>query len=62
MYVKAEHVADDDGWTLPQMNAKAAIALLKSWYEEDPDEQKKSWERLRAGLDEDRLSDRKLFQ
>lgn len=62
MYVKTEQIVDEDGWTLPQINVDAALALLKSWYEEDVDEQKKSWERLKVGLDEDRLSDRKLFQ
>jgi hypothetical protein len=62
MYLKAEEVVDTDELTLPQMNLDAAIALLKSWYEEDVNEQKESWERLKVGLDEDRLSDRKLFQ
>ncbi len=61
MYSKTEQFVDEDEWTLPQMNVDAAIALLKSWYEEDVDEQKKSWERLKVGLDEHRLSDRKLF-
>ncbi|MGI9068874.1 MAG: hypothetical protein ACR2HX_21035 [Pyrinomonadaceae bacterium] len=62
MYMKSEQVVDEDGWTLPQINVDAAVALLKSWYEEDVDEQKQSWERLKVGLDEHRLSDRKLFQ
>jgi hypothetical protein len=62
MYVKTEPVVDNDGWSLPQMNVDASIALLKSWYEEDADEQKQSWENLKVGLDEHRLSDRKLFQ
>ena len=61
MYAKTERVVDKDKWALPQINANEAVALLKSWYEEDPDEQKKSWERLKVALDEDRLSDRKLF-
>ena len=61
MYVKTERVVDKDAWTLPQMNVDGAVALLKSWYEEDLDEQKKSWGKLKVALDEDRLSDRKLF-
>jgi hypothetical protein len=61
MYTKPDGVGGQDKWALPQTNARAAITLLKSWYDEDPDEQKKSWERLKIALDEDRLSDRKLF-
>lgn len=61
MYLKSDQV-DESGWTLPQINVDAAVALLKSWYEEDAEEQKGSWERLKDGLDEHRLSDRKLFQ
>lgn len=62
MYAKTEQVVDEDGWTLPRVNVDDAIALLKSWYQEDIDEQKKSWESLKVGLDEHRLSDRKLFK
>ncbi len=62
MYVEAERVDNDDQWTLPQINPDAVIALLKSWYDDDVDEQKDSWERLKVSLDEDRLSNRKLFQ
>jgi hypothetical protein len=61
MYAKNEQISSQDGWTLPQMNASEAVALLKSWYEEDANEQKDSWKRLKVALDEDRLSDRKLF-
>ncbi len=39
----------------------AAIKLLESWYEEDAQEQCETWEYLKQALDEDRLSDRKLF-
>lgn len=59
--VKTEQIVDKEEWTLPEMKVDAAVALLKSWYHEDADEQKKSWERLKVALDEDRLSDRKLF-
>ena len=38
------------------------ISLLKSWVEEgDPEEQRETGEYLIRSLDEDRLSDRKLF-
>lgn len=41
---------------------QAAIELLRSWREEgDKEEQRETWEYLKKVLDEDRLSDRKLF-
>lgn len=42
---------------------QAAIELLRSWSEDDSDaeEQRETWEYLKQALDEDRLSDRKLF-
>lgn len=44
---------------------RAAIELLRSWPEaddeEDAVEQRETWEYLKRVLDEDRLSDRKLF-
>jgi excisionase family DNA binding protein len=41
---------------------QAAIELLRSWREEgDEQEQRETWEYLKKALDEDRLSDRKLF-
>ena len=39
----------------------ALIQLLRSWREGDELEQKNTWEYLRQALDEDRLSERKLF-
>lgn len=39
----------------------ALAQLLKSWHEGDELEQRETWERLKKALDEDRLSDRKLF-
>ncbi len=40
---------------------QAAIALLRSWCEDDEQEQRETWKFLKRALDEDRLSDRKLF-
>jgi hypothetical protein len=38
------------------------IQVLESFYEEDyPGEQKEQFDKLKKGLDEDRMSDRKLF-
>jgi hypothetical protein len=59
MYAPTE-VAKDT-WTPPEMHPDEAVALLKSWYDEDAGEQKDSWERLRVALDADRLWSRKLF-
>lgn len=39
----------------------AAIQLLRSWREGDEQEQQETWDYLRKALDEDRLSERKLF-
>ena len=46
---------------LPPGDAEAAVAMLRSWYEEDPAEQRDTWEKMRAVLGEERLSDRELF-
>ncbi len=41
---------------------KDAIMLLDSWLNDDEKEQKETFEYLKKALDEDRLSDRKLFK
>jgi hypothetical protein len=51
---------------LPQSAAqsqknRALIQLLRSWREGDEQEQRSTWEYLKQVLDEDRLSERKLF-
>ena len=51
---------------LPQSIAQsqqkhALIQLLRSWREGDEQEQRNTWEYLKQALDEDRLSERKLF-
>jgi hypothetical protein len=35
--------------------------LLLSWYDEDPEEQRDTWEKLKAVSGEERLSGRELF-
>ncbi len=52
-----------NGHLLDQSSQKkmAAIQLLNSWHEDDEQEQKETLEYLQRTLDEDRLSDRKLF-
>ena len=49
---------------LPDMDVNQALALLQSWYVEESaerEEQRETWKYLKQALDEDRLSDRKLF-
>jgi hypothetical protein len=40
---------------------QALIQLLRSWREGDEQEQRNTWEYLKQALDEERLSERKLF-
>ncbi len=52
----------EDGRKLsPQDRAAKLEALLQTWMDEDSEEQKKEGDELLRALDEDRLSDRKLF-
>ena len=60
MYKERTRVNNDE-LSLEPINMNYALNLLKSWYDEDAEEQEKSWESLKSSLDEDRLSDRKLF-
>jgi hypothetical protein len=49
---------------LPDLDVNQALALLQSWDVEESserEEQRATWEYLKQALDEDRLSDRKLF-
>lgn len=41
--------------------AADAIALIDRWLSDDSDYDEKTWPELKAALDRDRLSDRKLF-
>ena len=41
--------------------AAEAIALLDRWLNDESDYDEKTWPELKAALDHDRLSDRKLF-
>lgn len=66
--LSTSHSTDDAREFLRRVssNKKAEIIrLLQSWREEDEEEdaqeQRAAWEELKRTLDEDRLSDRKLF-
>jgi hypothetical protein len=55
-----------DFWEREQAERnQALIALIQSWCEEDaaedPEKLQAEWDELKQALDEDRLSDRKLF-
>ncbi len=55
---------DKEVWWRVQREKNLALAsLIQSWLDDDEsaEEQKETWEFLREALDEDRLSDRKLF-
>jgi hypothetical protein len=57
-----ERPADNhDELSLDPINVNFAVNLLKSWYDEDTEEQQKTWDSLKKSIDEDRLSGRKLF-
>ncbi len=45
----------------PEDRAAKLERLLRTWMAEDPEEQKRDGEEVLRALDEDRLSDRKLF-
>ncbi len=58
--------SESENKELPQSAAqsqknRALIQLLRSWREGDEQEQRNTWEYLQQALDEDRLSERKLF-
>jgi|SwirhisoilCB1_FD_contig_21_19428502_length_306_multi_3_in_0_out_0_2 hypothetical protein len=57
---------NQDFWHRQQAERnRALIALIRSWCEEDaaedPQKLQAEWDELKRALDEDRLSDRKLF-
>ena len=45
----------------PQQAPESLGALIQSWMKEDAEEQRETLEHLVRALDENRLSDRKLF-
>lgn len=55
-------VAQNKGTPTAQTHdAASTVELLRALCEGDEQEQRETWEFLRQALDEDRLSDRKLF-
>ena len=52
---------DDDNSVYGPPRAEAILQLLRSWEEDDPQEQRETWEYLKVALDQDRLGRRQLF-
>lgn len=53
--------SEEDQGVYATPDAEALLALLQSWDEDDPEEQRETWEYLKVALDEDRMGARKLF-
>ena len=56
-----EHAQTREDRDVQSQKKRALIQLLRSWRNGDEQEQRSTWEYLKQALDEDRLSDRKLF-
>ena len=52
---------DEDQGVYGPPQTQAILDLLQSWEDDDPEEQRETWEYLKVALDEDRLGARKLF-
>ena len=52
---------DEDQGVYGPPQTQAILDLLQSWEDDDPEEQRETWEYLKKALDEDRLGARKLF-
>ncbi len=64
----AYHPKDQDtrvieikGTEAQSLKNQAAVALLKAWRTEDAQEQCETWATVKAALEEDRLSDRPIY-
>jgi hypothetical protein len=45
-----------------RLKNQAALQLLQAWHTDDAQEQAETWMVIKEALEEDRLSDRSLFQ
>ncbi len=63
MYQRIEKGSTEkpEKFKVPPVEVDQAIELLQSWFGDDTQEQRETWDYLKKTLDEDRLSDRKLF-
>jgi hypothetical protein len=51
-----------EGTEEQRLKNQATLQLLRTWRTEDAQEQTETWTVIKAALEEDRLSDRPLFQ
>ena len=51
-----------EGTEAQRLKNQAALQLLQAWRTEDVQEQYETWTVIKTALEEDRLSDRSLFQ
>lgn len=55
-------VIDVEGTETQRLQNQAALQLLQAWRTDDAQEQAETWMVIKEALEEDRLSDRSLFQ
>jgi hypothetical protein len=55
-------VIDVEGTEAQRLKNQAALQLLQAWRTDDAQEQAETWMVIKEALEEDRLSDRSLFQ
>ena len=55
-------VIDVEGTETQRLKNQAALQLLQAWRTDDAQEQAETWMVIKEALEEDRLSDRSLFQ
>jgi hypothetical protein len=55
-------VIDVEGTETQRRKNRAALQLLQTWRTDDAQEQAETWMVIKEALEEDRLSDRSLFQ
>ena len=55
-------VIDVEGTETQRLKNQAALQLLQAWRTDDAQEQAETWMVIKEAVEEDRLSDRSLFQ
>jgi hypothetical protein len=55
-------VIDVEGTETQRLKNQTALRLLQAWRTDDAQEQTETWMIIKEALEEDRLSDRSLFQ
>jgi hypothetical protein len=55
-------VLDVEGTETQRLKNQAALQLLQAWRTDDAQEQAETWRVIKEALEEDRLSDRSVFQ